>query len=283
MKVFVSHSSSDKEFARELAWDLRQFGVSVWYDDWEIKVGDSIVEKVFGGIEKSDALIIILSQASVNSRWVKEELNTAIIRRINENDILILPVLKEDCEIPIALKQLRYADFRTDAQSGLMDLLDAIEPTRILWQTLKLLREHHALVIQQIKSADLDSDISEQVEKLHELMSSALDVRCQVEWRSARMKAQQQDFFQKIEGLASIGLDVRSQTWNALVRFRAEMAHAYRSSYGIARILAQRFQERYNLADEKASLDRALDRLSDIMQMICERPIESRDREALYQ
>lgn len=92
-RVFISHSSHDKQFVQYLARELRWFEFDVWYDEWEIAIGDSIVEKVFAGLDASDTLIVVLSPVSVESRWVKEELSTAVMRRISENDIRILPIL----------------------------------------------------------------------------------------------------------------------------------------------------------------------------------------------
>jgi hypothetical protein len=273
MKIFISHSSADKDFVENLAWRLKRFGVDVWYDGWEIKVGDSIIEKVFDGLEKSDALVLVLSKASVKSRWVKEELNTAAIRRIDDNDILILPVLKEDCDIPTVLRQLRYADFRIDQENGLMELLDTIEPLHTLWQSLKYLREHLSLVIEKVKASNLDDFVGEQVDNLNELMSTALDVRCQIELRHAKVKAEHQDFFQKIGILAEKGLDIRSQTWNSLVNYRAAMAHRTGNDFGFVRVFARYFQDRYGSSDDKENLHQALDRLEEIMRIICEEPI----------
>jgi hypothetical protein len=277
MKVFISHSSADKDFVETIAWRLKRFGVEVWYDGWEIKVGDSIVAKVFDGLEKSDALAIVLSNASVKSRWVKEELNTATIRRIDDNDILILPILKEDCDIPTVLRQLRYADFRSDFDKGFEELLDAIEPLHTLWQSLKHLREHHSIVVKQIKASDLDDSIGNQVEKLHELMSNALNVRCQIEANYAKVKMEHQDFFQQIGVLAEKGLNIRSQTWNSLVQYRAAIVHQSAGGYYCARELAQLFQDRYRSPDEKQVLHRALDELEDIMRIICEEPVSIAD------
>lgn len=279
MRIFISYSNVDKKFVNELAQKLKIYGVSVWYDDWEIKVGDSIVDKVYAGLEKSDALVIVLSNESVKSKWVKEELNTAIIKKIQDNNIIILPVLKEECEIPISLKQLKYADFRSDVNIGFMELLDAIEPLRTLWNYLKLIKEHHSLVINQIKNVDLDDLIIEQVEKLHELMSNAVDVRCQIELRQEKEKAKHLDFFQQIGVLTEKGLDVRSNTWNSLVHFRALIAHRSNNDWGYASMLALEFKERYDKSDDRENLNLALDRLIELMKMICEESIQKHNYE----
>ena len=73
-----------------------------------------------------------------------------------------------------------YANFRNKTNTGLMHLMDAIEPTRTLWDCLKYLKEHHELVIEQIRSTFPEELIRDKVDKLHELMSSALDVRCHI-------------------------------------------------------------------------------------------------------
>jgi hypothetical protein len=60
-KVFLCHSSSDKLFVDRLASDLEKVNIGVWYDKWEIKVGDSLIEKIQEGLENNDYLAIILS------------------------------------------------------------------------------------------------------------------------------------------------------------------------------------------------------------------------------
>lgn len=104
-KVFICHASEDKEkFVLEFASKLRQNGVDAWVDVWEILPGDSLIDKIFEeGIKNAQAIIVILSNYSVNKPWVKEELNTSIVKKINEKCKLI-PILIDDCEIPESLK-----------------------------------------------------------------------------------------------------------------------------------------------------------------------------------
>ena len=111
-KVFISHSSQDKPFARRLGNDLRGRGASVWIDEVEIKVGDSLIEKISEGLEENNALVIILSEASCSSEWVKREVNIALTKEIQGKAIKVYPILLEDCEIPTFLIDKKYADFR---------------------------------------------------------------------------------------------------------------------------------------------------------------------------
>ena len=48
--VFLSHNSADKPFVRKLALDLEKAGVRCWLDEAEIKVGDSLLDKIRDGI-----------------------------------------------------------------------------------------------------------------------------------------------------------------------------------------------------------------------------------------
>lgn len=104
-KVFVSHASEDKvRFVLRFAERLRQNGIDAWLDKWEMLPGDSLVDKIFEeGIKEAKAVVVVLSKFSVGKPWVKEELNAAFVKRINNGSKLI-PVVIDDCEVPEALK-----------------------------------------------------------------------------------------------------------------------------------------------------------------------------------
>jgi hypothetical protein len=126
--VFLSHSSKDKDFVEKLANDLNKQGVGVWFDKWEIKVGDSIVEKINDGLSKNDYLAIILSPNSVNSNWVKKELNSSLMKQLSKKSVKVLPILYKDCEIPDIIIDLKYADFRHVYGEGMDSLIEVLNP-----------------------------------------------------------------------------------------------------------------------------------------------------------
>jgi hypothetical protein len=102
-KVFISYASEDRPFARDLGTRLRAKGIDAWLDSWEILLGDSLIDKIFEeGLKEAKAVIVILSKSSVDKPWVREELNAAMVKRINGMSKLI-PVILDDCEIPQAL------------------------------------------------------------------------------------------------------------------------------------------------------------------------------------
>jgi hypothetical protein len=87
---------------------LRAKGIDVWVDQWEIKAGDSLVKKVFtGGIDDASVFIVVLSPVSVAKPWVSEELDAAVVRKI-EGSCRIIPVVLDGAEVPAPLKHLLW-------------------------------------------------------------------------------------------------------------------------------------------------------------------------------
>lgn len=126
MPVLLSYSHQDKDFAERLAVQLVRQKARVWIDQWELKVGDSILERIQSAIKTASALLVVLSKASVASEWCRKELSAGLMRELEEKRVLVLPVLLEDCEIPVFLKEKKYADFRRDFDEGLRETLIGI-------------------------------------------------------------------------------------------------------------------------------------------------------------
>lgn len=76
-KVFLSHTRIDKPFVRKLAADLRNHGHTVWIDEAEINIGDTLIGKIREGLDSVDYVAVILSKASIQSEWVRKELEIA--------------------------------------------------------------------------------------------------------------------------------------------------------------------------------------------------------------
>ncbi|MCX8499396.1 MAG: toll/interleukin-1 receptor domain-containing protein [Caulobacteraceae bacterium] len=110
--VFLSHSHDDKPLARRLAADLRISGHSIWLDEAEINIGDSLIQKIRDGIDQVDFVIAIISSSSIESEWVKNEIDLASNREINEKRIIVLPLLVSDVDLPGFLKGKFFGDFR---------------------------------------------------------------------------------------------------------------------------------------------------------------------------
>jgi hypothetical protein len=126
VNIFISHASHDKDFSRRLATDLSALGHTPWLDEWEIKVGDCIIRKIEDGISKADHVVLVLSPRSVQSKWVEREWSAKYWEEIEKGQILLLPALIEDCEIPNLIKTKKYADFRKNYTIGFLHLADGI-------------------------------------------------------------------------------------------------------------------------------------------------------------
>ncbi|KVW33721.1 hypothetical protein WK94_31405 [Burkholderia ubonensis] len=128
-KVFVSHASEDKQrFVIPFATALRERGIDAWVDRWEMLPGDSLVDKIFEeGLKEATAVVIVLSKISVAKPWVREELNTAVVKRIQKGT-KIIPVVLEGCGVPEALQSLLWESVKDVSDFGdcLSRVVDAV-------------------------------------------------------------------------------------------------------------------------------------------------------------
>jgi len=119
MPIFISYSHKDKKFVDKLAMQLVSRNVNVWLDRWELAVGDSIVDRVQDAVDGSSALLVILSKASTGSEWCKKELSAGLLRELEEKRVVVMPVMLEDCDVPVFARGKMFADFRTNFDDGL--------------------------------------------------------------------------------------------------------------------------------------------------------------------
>ena len=78
------------------------------------------MDKINVVLEQMQGLILDLSTNSIKSDWVKKELSSPLIHKLSNKSISILPVLIEYCNIPIIIKDLKYANFE-DYESGFLN------------------------------------------------------------------------------------------------------------------------------------------------------------------
>jgi hypothetical protein len=135
--VFLSHSHSDNAIARRLASDLRAAGVTVWIDEAELGVGDSLIRKIGNAIDSTDFLVVLLSPDSVASEWVLRETEVALTKEFMGRRVRVLPLLVRDCTVPPFLTDKIYADFRNAAvyQQELFKVLGTLRPNPVTGRT----------------------------------------------------------------------------------------------------------------------------------------------------
>jgi hypothetical protein len=129
--VFISHASEDKDaIARPLALELGKHGLQVWFDEFSLKVGDSLRRSIDFGLAKSRFGVVVISPNFLAKEWPQKELDGLTAREMAGRKV-ILPVWHE-----ISIDQLRecsptLADrLATNSSKGLSkvveDLLAAI-------------------------------------------------------------------------------------------------------------------------------------------------------------
>jgi hypothetical protein len=198
-KLFISHSSQDKEFARQLAEDIKQIGHTPWLDEWEIKVGESIPKRIEQGVAEADYVVLVLSPNSTASNWVEAEWRAKYWNEAEQGQIMVLPALIADCEIPGLLKPKRYADFRKSYSVGLVQLMAAIpdiNPT----ETQERLPQSpgtaaiSALILKlQSGSQSLAQSMTEALTTAREIRNASLEAFARNELAGFRAKAKLRD------------------------------------------------------------------------------------------
>jgi hypothetical protein len=90
--VFISHASEDKDdVVRPLAISLQSKGLKVWYDEFELKIGDSLRRKIDKGLANSRFGIVVLSKNFIRKGWTNYELDGIITKSVSGEQI-ILPI-----------------------------------------------------------------------------------------------------------------------------------------------------------------------------------------------
>jgi hypothetical protein len=128
MPIFISYSHHDKDFVDTLACKLAEHNINIQINRCELSIGDSILGKIKDTIEGSSAFLVILSKKSIESGWCKKEISVGLLKELEENKVMIIPVLIEDCDLPIFVRGKLYADFRPgfDLDVGLHTILEEV-------------------------------------------------------------------------------------------------------------------------------------------------------------
>ncbi|HEY9102481.1 toll/interleukin-1 receptor domain-containing protein [Chitinimonas sp.] len=90
--VFISHASEDKDlFVRPLAESLAFYGLSIWYDEFSLHVGDSLCRSIDKGLAKSNYGVVVLSPSFLRKDWPEYELKGLTAKEF-EGRKVILPI-----------------------------------------------------------------------------------------------------------------------------------------------------------------------------------------------
>lgn len=130
---FISHASEDKEgFVRKLAESLKNKGVNVWYDEYELTIGDSLRESIDKGLKESVCGLVVLSKNFFEKNWTDYELNGLVARQNSNGQKIILPIWhnisREDViEYSPSLADLLAGDSKSDIETLARTIKNKIE------------------------------------------------------------------------------------------------------------------------------------------------------------
>jgi hypothetical protein len=131
--VFISYASEDKDaVARPIAEELRTRGFTVWYDDYEIKLGDSIPKKIDEGLGGTRFGVVVLSRFYFAKHWPKKELEALLQREVDEGVKVVLPVwhqvTAEDVKLQSKILVTKRAALMTKGLKVVVDeIVEAIQ------------------------------------------------------------------------------------------------------------------------------------------------------------
>lgn len=93
---FISYSSKDEGFAKQLHDDLQNNGVRCWFAIEDMKIGDQIRPTIDQQIRRRDKLLVILSENSVRSEWVGDEVEAALEEEGKSDRLVLFPIRLDD-------------------------------------------------------------------------------------------------------------------------------------------------------------------------------------------
>lgn len=125
--AFICHASEDKDtFVRELAEKLKSHGLNIWYDEFTLTVGDSLLRKINEGLLQSKYGIVIFSKDFFEKRWTRRELEGLVALEENGQK-KILPVWLNVKREDILKTYPTLADlYAADASKGLNHVVDEL-------------------------------------------------------------------------------------------------------------------------------------------------------------
>ena len=110
--MFISYSSADKPWARDLARALKQRGVSVWLDEEQLKPGENLFARIRDGLERSQNIVFLVGPGAARSNYVALELGMALGSARSKSK-RIIPVVARDVtsdDIPGPIRVKRYLE-----------------------------------------------------------------------------------------------------------------------------------------------------------------------------
>lgn len=93
---FISYSTKDSVFVKKLNDDLQNAGVRCWYAPHDLKIGDRTLDAVYSAIRKQEKLLLVLSENSIASEWVRDEAEKGFAEERDRGCNVLFPIRLDD-------------------------------------------------------------------------------------------------------------------------------------------------------------------------------------------
>jgi hypothetical protein len=181
--AFICHVTADKKaFVTPLGEELQRFGVSVWLDQFILKIGDSLRQKIDEGLSKSRYGVVVFSPNFFQKKWPQAELDGLFAREMEGKKKLILPIRHQiSMEELVEKVPLLAGKFVLDSSEGIpaiaRKLVEVIRP-----EALKLDQSHadaqkaNSRLLEQLEQLGKNPTVAYRVASGHGIAPRKLDV-----------------------------------------------------------------------------------------------------------
>ncbi len=113
---FISYSSKDEDFAKRIHADLQNAGIRCWFAPHDLPIGAKILDGIDAAIRLRDKVLLILSDHSIKSDWVEDEVKTAFEEERKRGQVVLFPLRLDDAVMET--KEAWAAKLRADRKIG---------------------------------------------------------------------------------------------------------------------------------------------------------------------
>jgi hypothetical protein len=113
---FISYSTKDEDFADRLHADLQNKGVRCWFAPHDLPIGGKILDEIDAAIRLRDKVLLILSEHSIESDWVEDEVKTAYEEERKRGQTVLFPIRLDD--VVMDTNEAWAAKLRADRNIG---------------------------------------------------------------------------------------------------------------------------------------------------------------------
>lgn len=110
--VYISYTRNDSDLAKYLATILENNNIDVWLDVKDIRGGNNIEEEIVKGLNKSTSMIVLLSESSFSSNYVRDEIEYALLNNKLQNRILPVFIKEKNkidySKLPWILRKINF-------------------------------------------------------------------------------------------------------------------------------------------------------------------------------